>query len=277
MLARMAAATELDCPCRARDYRLVLDGRYSRLGYDGYAFRVFECRRCGLARTDPMPDVHLYEEQSYAEAGAFDPGTTDLWSESIAGFVARHASPGRALNVGAATGNLHPPLEARGFEVVGIDIDPAAIAVAQRHGRNVVRADLLEAGFDDASFDVVTMIHTLEHLADPDAIVAEIHRVLRPGGRLFVNVPNRGGALPRIMRDAWIGWVPPHHVWQFTPRTLEALVRRAAPFRTTFLRAVGSMEPPSVGLKGRVKKVVAVAADKVGWGDQVVAVFEKAP
>lgn len=268
-------ARQQDCACGARAYRQILDGAYDRLGFDGYRFRILECERCGLARTDPMPDVRLYESEEYQASGSFKGDLDDLWSASIAGFIASKTRPGRVLNIGAHTGNLHPPLEERGYEVVGIDIDAAAVRTAQEAGRDVRLLELFEAGFPDGAFDVVTMIHTLEHLEDPDRVVSECARVLRSGGHLFVNVPNRAGWLPRIMKAAWIGWVPPHHVWQFTPRTLRALVERAGPFRTTFLRGVGSMEPPSRGAKGRVKRTVARTADRLGYGDQVVAVFER--
>lgn len=270
-------ASALPCPCGARRYRKVLAGTYGRVGYTGYPFAVLRCSNCGLARTDPMPDVTQYEQEGYEADTPFAQGTTDLWSESIAGHVARLSRPGRLLVVGTHTGNLHPPLQARGYEVLGLDIDPIAVQKARSAGRTVVLSDLLDAGFEQASFEVVTMIHTLEHLANPNEIVAECARILRPGGVLFINVPNYRGLLPRLMKDHWIGWVAPQHVWQFEPRTLAATVCRAGPFETLFLRAVGSMEPPSAGAKGAAKKLVAGFGDRVHWGDQVVSAFRRRP
>ncbi|MCA1834561.1 MAG: class I SAM-dependent methyltransferase [Actinomycetota bacterium] len=270
-------ADELACVCGARDYHRVLDGTYSRVGYSGYRFRILQCNACKLARTDPMPDVEQYTKDEYAEDKPFAQGTTDLWSESIAAHIARLTKPGKLLDIGSHSGNLHPPLTKRGFDVLGVDIDPAAVEVAKQAGRQVLLTDLFEAGFSGASFDVVTMIHTLEHLDEPKKVLAEIARLLRPGGILFINVPNYRGWLPRIMKDHWIGWVAPQHVWQFEPRTLEGTVRRAGPFDTAYLRGVGSMEPPSQGIKGLVKKLVAGAGDRFGGGDQVVAAFHRRP
>lgn len=269
------SATEMDCPCGARDYELILDGSYNRLGCKDYRFRIFRCRSCGLARTDPMPDVTSYESEEYHEQEAFGGESHDVWSTPIAGFVASMTKPGRVLNVGAHTGNLHPPLERLGYEVVGLDIDPQAVEAARQQGRDVRLLDLLDAGLPESSFDVVIMIHTLEHLADPNAIVRECARVLRPGGHLFINVPNRLGLLPRLMKDHWIGWVPPYHVWQFDRSTLRDLVHRSGSFDTVHLRALGSMEPPSTGAKGTIKRIVSGLAHRTGWGDQVVAVFRR--
>lgn len=268
-------ATKQDCPCGARSYQEILEGKYDRLGFEGFEFRILECKVCGLARTDPMPDVRLYETEEYQESGSFKGDLEDLWSISIASFIASKTKPGRVLNIGAHTGNLHPPLESHGYEVLGIDIDDSAVRVANEVGRNVRLVDLYEAGFKDGEFDIVTMIHTLEHLEHPERVIAECARLIRPGGALFINVPNRGGWLPKIMQASWIGWVPPHHVWQFTLSTLKDLVERGGAFQTQFLRGVGSMEPPSGGVKGLIKKALATTADRLGRGDQVVAIFQR--
>ena len=78
-----------------------------------------------------------------------------------------------------------------GNEVVGFDADREALAAAARLGIETNWADLdqpLEV--PDASFDVVVAGELLEHLRDPQALVAEIRRVLRPGGTLVASVPN---------------------------------------------------------------------------------------
>ena len=76
----------------------------------------------------------------------------------------------------------------RGARVSGIDIAPALLAVARER---VPGADLREGGLDslpfgDGSFDVVLSINALQFAADPAGALAEVHRVLRPGGRLAI-------------------------------------------------------------------------------------------
>lgn len=78
-----------------------------------------------------------------------------------------------------------------GNRVVGVDIDAEALALAESHyGIEVRRANLNAAlPFPDASFDIVILAETLEHLPYPLITLGEIRRVLRPGGRFIGNTP----------------------------------------------------------------------------------------
>jgi SAM-dependent methyltransferase len=78
-----------------------------------------------------------------------------------------------------------------GNEVVGVDVDRAALAEAAKLGIETVWADVDEPlPFEPASFDAVVAGELLEHVRFPDRLVAEVRRVLRPGGRFAGSVPN---------------------------------------------------------------------------------------
>ena len=102
--------------------------------------------------------------------------------------VTRHFHPeARLLDVGCGTGWLseHFP------NYTGIDGDVRAVALASKHGRNVVLADLTQPlPFEDASFESAVLKDVLEHLPDPVALVREVHRVLIPGGLAFASSPD---------------------------------------------------------------------------------------
>ena len=83
--------------------------------------------------------------------------------------------------------------------VVGIDYDFASLR-KHRSIRTVVRGDISQLPFPDASFDLVSANMVVEHLSDPALQFQEIARVLRPGGRFVFHTPNANGYLTRLTR-----------------------------------------------------------------------------
>ncbi len=136
--------------------------------------------------------------------------------------------PGRrVLDVGCRTGAL-TRYYAAGNDVVGVDVDSDALGRArERLGIETLWADAEEGfPFDDASFDVVVMGEILEHLADPAAAVANVLRVLRPGGRFVGSVPNAFRLKSRVAyaRGRYpVDW-DPTHLQLFTPHALRRLL-----------------------------------------------------
>jgi SAM-dependent methyltransferase len=102
--------------------------------------------------------------------------------------VTRHFSAEmELLDVGCGTGwlNEHFP------RYTGIDGSADAVRIASDKGRNVIGGDVDEPlPFADTSFDGVILKDLLEHVADPAALVREVHRVLRPGGLVFASSPD---------------------------------------------------------------------------------------
>jgi SAM-dependent methyltransferase len=102
--------------------------------------------------------------------------------------VTRHFAPtAKLLDVGCGTGWLAEHFS----DYTGIDGAPEAVAAAAERSRNVIAGDVEEPlPFDDATFDGVVLKDLLEHVADPVAVVREVHRVLKPGGRVFASSPD---------------------------------------------------------------------------------------
>jgi 2-polyprenyl-3-methyl-5-hydroxy-6-metoxy-1,4-benzoquinol methylase len=97
---------------------------------------------------------------------------------------------------------------------------------------------LEDAGFDDASFDAVCLFDVLEHLLEPARTVRACARLLRPGGILFLYVPNYDSASRLLMgRDAHFIW-PTHHLNYYSPSTLRDALRREG-LRTEYLVTEG--------------------------------------
>jgi SAM-dependent methyltransferase len=265
------------CVCGATQYSPVLRGTYDRLLLHDYAFEVVRCNRCALARTLPVPDQRQYDS-GYAlttEDGRFVGAHEDGWSERTVRYVRRRAGGSRLIDVGCSVGNLVAAAKAHGYEAVGIDPDCVATAEGRRLGREV-RAGRIEDVAEE-SFDVAVANQVVEHVLDVRGFFAALERVLAPGGYAFILVPHYRGLMPRLMRDHWIGWFPSQHVWHFTPTTLKHVAEGSSGLRLVEYTTKGVIEPPSAGLRGYVKAAVTACSHATGWGDEIEALFQKAP
>ena len=101
----------------------------------------------------------------------------------------------RLLDVGCGGGILSEALAERGASVVGIDLAESALQAAEAHRAGQAVEYRLESSRDAAargeSFDAVTCMEMLEHVADPAAVLRDIHALLKPGGWAFFSTINR--------------------------------------------------------------------------------------
>jgi demethylmenaquinone methyltransferase/2-methoxy-6-polyprenyl-1,4-benzoquinol methylase len=114
-------------------------------------------------------------------------GQDRLWRRAV--LKAVDPQPGqRVLDLAAGTGTSSEPFAARGALVVPADFSLGMLRVGKRARPSLpfVAGDAMRLPFADGSFDAVTISFGLRNVADPDAALAELHRVTKPGGRLVV-------------------------------------------------------------------------------------------
>ena len=111
---------------------------------------------------------------------------------------------------------------------MGTEFSDDACRFAREKLKLTVRVGALhELNFPAASFDVVVMWHVLEHVSDPRPTVAEVSRILRPGGVFLVGVPNFGSPEARLTKAGWFHLDVPRHLSHHTPASLEAVLNAA--------------------------------------------------
>jgi ubiquinone/menaquinone biosynthesis C-methylase UbiE len=130
----------------------------------------------------------------------------------------------RVLNVGCGTGGFNVAAERAGARTWGIDASAAAIRIcemrrAQGAGGRYAVASAESLPFPDGAFDVVYCLSTLEHVADVEAAVSEMVRVLCPEGVVMLYAPNRWAPYENHYKILW----PPRAL---TPRAVGRFYRR---------------------------------------------------
>jgi len=235
------------CPlCTGSDLYVYHDQRFRRLA---------KCRDCRLVFADPLPDrAQKYETERQAYVGEALPETAEFFRnchrdfredavirafrESLA-WIGRERRPGELLDVGPGTGiYMHLAKEA-GWNVHGIDVcELGARKAADEFGLQVDVGDFLDHPYENESFDCITMLDVLEHSLDPLRFLRRAHALLRPGGVLYVAVPNQRclltAILDRVIQYGGIGgqwflerlYVSPH-LFYFSPRVLHFALDRA--------------------------------------------------
>jgi SAM-dependent methyltransferase len=183
-----------------------------------------------------VPHQAYYDR--YWSSEGFDPRTRV--EENLRELLAREVARGDAVvDVGCGDGGTAGVwLAAHAASYVGVDVSEVAVGRARAAGLDARRIEDASAlPFDAGSFDAAVCTEVLEHLVDPLGAVREMHRVLRPGGRLVVTVPNVAfwrGRLELAVLGRWNPggddrsvaepWRDPH-VRFFSRRALDALLR----------------------------------------------------
>jgi len=134
---------------------------------------------------------------------------------------------GRLLDVGCGNGAYIDHMRWLGWNVVGVEPDEEAASIAMKSGLDVFRGSLEDAKFPAKHFDVVTMNHVIEHVANPVGLLKECRRVLKPGGKLVVSTPNVKSLGRYLFDDAWLAWDPPRHLQLFSPGALRTCAESA--------------------------------------------------
>ena len=187
---------------------------------------VYYCAACDIyfaSAIDSNDLMEYYPRAYYTDEGSsfLLRALSKLRVRNRAKSVEWKAHKGSALDIGCGRGTVLSELQGRGWSVFGTDWNgDNAKDVSQRLNIQVEGGEEAMKAFDDNYFDVLSLFHVLEHDENPVVLLKEAHRVLKPGGRLLVAVPNARSVARSVFKRYWFGYDLPRHRLIFTPRSL---------------------------------------------------------
>jgi len=134
---------------------------------------------------------------------------------------------GRLLELGCGSGASLEFMKELGWQVEGVDFDPAAVEQGVRKGLTVHLGTLAEHKLPENTFDAIVARHFIEHVPDPIDVLRECRRLLKPGGLLVLITPNAHSWGHRLYLGDWRGLEPPRHLHIFTRSSLAATCSQA--------------------------------------------------
>ncbi len=194
---------------------------------------IRECGHCRLSVLSPLPkgrEINAFYNQGYYN---FNRAVEEGKGYYYARHLRRIAEKGRFLDIGCATGFFLSGIRQNcAWEVYGQEMGKAAASYArEKMGLRVKDVPLEKAHYPKNFFDFIHLNNVLEHVPDPALVMAEVGRILKPGGRLYLAVPNGGvdrfGYKDYHLRLGARATSMDGHLYFFSPPSLTLLAQKA--------------------------------------------------
>jgi SAM-dependent methyltransferase len=223
------------------------------------------CELCGTIFTAELPaSTSAADYADYYHAGNLEvPAFVHRRLEQLVGSLERDRRLNRWLDVGCGAGTLMEAARDRGWEVIGTEIAEGMAGGMRARGFEIRIGELDQLDLPVAGFDVVSVVEVLEHLPEPNRVLAAAHRLLRPGGSLYVTTPHGRGISGRLLGTKWSVVSPPEHLQLFSVSGLQLAVERSG-------FVVRAVETRAVNPKELVQAARSRSAP-VGPGDRVAS------
>ena len=203
-------------------------------------YTVYTCGDCGLVYVSPRLTgqalLDVYDESYWKSDNPKERGYADYAKESALYLKTYHKrmklvsrwlpEKARILDVGCAAGYFLRVAQERGHDVHGVELSEAIAreAIAALGEDRVFHGfldDAIEArGWPDHSFDLVTIWDVIEHVPEPQGLLASIKRMIKPGGKLLLETQNVDSRMAKRLGKRWHHYKHDEHLYHFDPRAL---------------------------------------------------------
>ncbi len=219
----------------------------TKLEFAETPFKVLRCPSCGFVYVTPRysdDSIHtLYDEDYWRSDSPKTKGYASYADEAPLylktfrrrmRFVKRYLKPGaRILDVGCAAGYFLRVANAEGYDGYGVEVSAAIAREAREElGEDRVWVGMLDSLPDDerfqpGSFDLVTMWDVIEHVPDPQDLLRQARRLLKPSGHLILETQNVDSRFAKKLGPRWHHFKHEEHIYHFNPATVKLVLEQA--------------------------------------------------
>ncbi|MFD0939081.1 class I SAM-dependent methyltransferase [Pedobacter boryungensis] len=219
--------------CNSTDVRVIYNTYDRHYGNTDKYFQVAECNSCGLLFLNPMitsDELHsMYDEDTYYSYQQFNDGTEKKSLRQKLGKLLLNTEPKdlefncagkEVLDIGCGSGEKLYDYMKKGAKVSGVEISKSGADFGNTYGLKIFNGILNEARFESDKFDYIRSNHSFEHLINPIETTEEIYRIAKPGGKVFIGVPNTKSIPYFFFKKYWYYLGIPFHPINYNPKNL---------------------------------------------------------
>jgi 2-polyprenyl-3-methyl-5-hydroxy-6-metoxy-1,4-benzoquinol methylase len=227
------------CPaCGSTQIQKILTAKDHTVSHQ--QFEIWECSQCTLRFTQNVPSAEAigpyYQSENYISHSDTKQGLVNrlyhivrrrtLKSKQKLVESASGTKTGQLLDVGAGTGAFLHHMQQQGWQVNGLEPDENARQVAlKQYNLNLLPPDHLWK-IAQGSMDVITLWHVLEHVHRLHDYMEQLKKLLKPGGYLFIAVPNYTSRDATTYGEHWAAYDVPRHLYHFSPASMKQLIQK---------------------------------------------------
>ncbi|MHA4846210.1 class I SAM-dependent methyltransferase [Flavitalea antarctica] len=201
-------------------------------------FEIWECAACGLRFTQDVPDQdsigRYYQSSQYISHSNTKAGVVNKLYHLVRNFTLGQKKrliisktglqKGSLLDIGAGAGTFAAYMKKAGWSVTGLEPDAATRDNALRNYGIALQSPEELFRLSPDSFNAITMWHVLEHVHNLHGYLAEMKKLLKPGGVLFIAVPNYTSSDASTYGEYWAAYDIPIHLYHFSPASMKKLL-----------------------------------------------------
>ena len=200
-------------------------------------YTIVRCIQCDLHFLNPMPTPEFLDNAypqtyySYQDFYIKESFLHKIYNKFIVNMSTKDPvfkNPGTILDIGCGSGRFLYQMKLEGWKTFGVEISKSAADLGNKlENLNIFNGEIIDAKFDAESFEYVRSNHSFEHIHNPLEVLAEIHKVLKKDGKLFIGVPNINSFNAYFFKKYWWYLGVPVHTYSYSVKTLSEILEKS--------------------------------------------------